>query len=380
MLHATTSSEGRRFGSTRASTSHNLVFVEINRGAVAAWSGAVCGGAAAVAAVLATVEGPAWRPVVIGFISLAVLALVVLLWTGLKPVRSWIRELMPHRQPPPMPALTNRWRYTPVAFDVGTLANLSHKAFSHQSYMRQYEDKPPAFRTGAFVACGALGEDEPTAEYLRSNMRKFLAQPALLSLIGMFTNIHPAARWDSQPGRGRFNLEADLLRPVSDTPIASALLLLPESGVRRYGKDQAGAELYLHIDLPMNGGVPVGGVPERAGLAEWHDRFIAALALPGLLGRFLDSIGLTTSDEPAARFAVQIQARVVNQLGIEEVVDFGELPSLSQSRYSVQFDGWAVADPEGRPGPAISKRLLTELCESIGRSGYGPLLDGLTDG
>ena len=159
----------------------------------------------------------------------------------------------------PASAYTSRWRFTPTAFDVGTLANLSNKAFSHRSYMRQSDDKPAAVRIGTFVACSPLGEDEPTAEYLRAKLRDFLAQPALLSLVGKFTHIEQDARWQYQPGRGRFNLEADLVRLyVGATALASVLLLLPESGVRRYGKDQAGAELYLHIDIPMNGGVPVG--------------------------------------------------------------------------------------------------------------------------
>ena len=140
----------------------------------------------------------------------------------------------------------------------------------------------------------------------------------------------------------------------------------------RDGKDRAGAELYLHVDLPMKDGAPV-----RAGLAEWHDRFIAALGLPGLLTRFLESVGLTTSGDPAARFAVQIQARTLATAGLDEIVDFGDLAVLSPRKYSMQFDGWAVADKQGKAAGAISRRFLTELCESTGRTGYEGILADL---
>jgi hypothetical protein len=161
--------------------------------------------------------------------------------------------------------------------------------------------------------------------------------------------------------------------------LTSALLLIPESENRRYGKDPAGTELYLHVDLPVTGDGPTPGIPEHAGLPTWYGRFDAALEVPEVLARFLESIGLTIHDSPAARFAVQIQARVRNQLGIEEVADFGNLQILTPRRYSVQFDGWAVADPEGKLAGAISKRFLAQLCESVGRTGYDTVLAALPD-
>ena len=194
-------------------------------------------------------------------------------------------------------------------------------------------------------------------------------------LIGKLVGVDVAAEWHSQPGRGRFNLEADLLGPPGSGKVfASALLLLPERGIMRYGKDRAGAELHLHVDLPMKDSVPV-----RAGLAEWHDRFIAALGLPGLLSRFLDSVGLAASGDPAAKFAMHLQARGPATIGLDEIVDFGDLAVLSPRRYSVQFDGWAVADEQGKAAGALSRRFLTELCESTGRTGYEGILADLPD-
>ena len=255
------------------------------------------------------------------------------------------------------------------------LANLGQKDFSHDLYRRPAKNKPPAVRFGVFVACGLLADDEPTAEHLRSCMRECLSQPEFMHLLGKLTDVDIGAEWHSQPGRGRFNLEADLRGPPgSGRVFASALLLLPERGIMPYGKDRAGAELYLHVDLPMKDGAPV-----RAGLAEWHDRFVAALELPGLLSRFLVSVGLMTSGDPAARFAVQLQARSQATIGLDEIVDFGDLAVLSPRKYSVQFDGWAVTDEQGKATDAVSRRFVTELCESTGRTGYESVLADLTD-
>lgn len=271
--------------------------------------------------------------------------------------------------------ITDRWRYTSAALDVGALANLGQKAFSHDGYLGPAESKPPAVRFGVFVACGLLADDEPTAERLRSSMRDCLSQPEVMSLIGKLTNVDAGAEWHSQPGRGRFNLEADLLGPPGTGKVfASALLLLPERGTIPYGKDHAGAELYLHVDLPVK-----DGEPARAGLAEWHGRLISALGLPGFLSRFLESAGLLTSGDPAPRFAMQFQAGSLAAIGLDEMVDFGDLAVLSPRKYSVQFDGWAVANEQGKAAAAVSRRFLTELCESTGRTGYESVLADLAD-
>jgi hypothetical protein len=350
--------------------------MEFDRGAVVAWSAGVCGGAAALAAVLLAFAGHGWRIAVYILAAIAASALMLLIATGCWPGLLWLRHVR-HRlkqgEEPRHPPVTDRWRYTSNGFEVGTLGNLGQKAFSHQSYMRSAENSPPSVRFGTFIGCDLLAEDEPTAEQLRSSMRHFLGQPEVMDLIGRLTDFGADAAWHSQPGRGRFNLEADLLAsPDGGQVVASAFLLLPEREIMRSGTERAGAELYIHADLPTKDGVPV-----RAGLAEWHDRFTAAMALPGLLVRFLAGAGLTAGAEPAARIAVQIKARSTAATGVDEVVDFGDLPVLSPRRHSWQFDGWAVADPQGKPADAISIRLLTELCESTGRTGYGKLLSNL---
>ena len=353
--------------------------MEFNRGAVVAWTAGVCGGAGALAAVLLAFSGQGWRIAAYVLAGIAAFALTLLIGTGLGPALVWSKEVVRRRRQRREPShviITDRWRYTPVGFDVGTLANLGQKSFSHHCYLRSAENKPPAVRFGAFIACSVLTEDEPTAEHLRSSMRDFLSQPEVMDLIGELTDVDADAGWHSQPGRGRFNLEADLLAsPDSGTVLASVFLLLPERGIMSYGKDRAGAELYMHVDLPLKNGVPV-----KVGLAEWYARFAAAMDLPRLLARFLASASITARADPAARFAVQVQARTTAPTGLDEIVDFGELPVLSPRRYSMQFDGWAVADLQGKPADAISRRFLTELCESTGRTGYENLLSGLRGG
>jgi hypothetical protein len=352
--------------------------VEFNRGAVAGWAGGVCGGAAALAAVFATFTGEGWRIAVFVLAGIAGLALIMLIGIAFQPASQWRREMRRQRKlrrEPPKP-VTDRWQYTLAAFDVGTLANLGHKAFSHHSYTRPGETKAPAVRVGVFVACSPLADDQPTADRLRLLMRDWLGQPELMEFIGKLTGLYPDASWHSQPGRGRFVLEADLVGPSGkDRVLASALLLLPERGVTQYGKDPAGAELYVHVTLPAKDGVPV-----KAGIAEWHSRFTAALSIPRLLAEFLPSAGLVPAGDPAARFAMQLQARPDAATGLDEIVDFDGLAVLSPRRYAMQFDGWAVADQLGKTAEAVSRRLVTELCECTGRTGYEGVLAKLAAG
>lgn len=265
-----------------------------------------------------------------------------------------------------------RWCYMPDGFAIGPLANLSQRSFSHPSYMLAYDKKRAAVRVGAFVACEALSSDGLTAEQMRSRMREFLGQARMMTFITTIARLPLVTEWRSQPGRGRFNLEADLMSPdAGDAPLASALLLMPESGIMRYGTEPAGAELYLHIDLP----VPDSDqAPERVSLPEWYKRFTVALGVPVALARFLTKGGVKVFNEPQAKFAVQIQGRDLSQVGLEEVVDFDNLEALTPRKYSAQFDGWAIADPIGKQPGALAKQFLSDLCESVGRTGYDAIL------
>jgi hypothetical protein len=188
-----------------------------------------------------------------------------------------------------------------------------------------------------------------------------------MGLIGRLTSVDADADWHSLPGNGRFNLEADLLgRDGGEQPLASAQLLLPEQGIMRYGHDRRGAELYLHIALPLKDGAPV-----KRGIVEWGAWFTDALAVPGLLARFLEGVGITTSGEPAVRSAVQIRAKVTAATGVDELIDFDDLAVLSPRRCSMQFDCWAVADQQGKTASAVMPAFPLETSESPGSIGDG---------
>ena len=161
----------------------SLTGVESNRGAVVAWTAGVCGGAATLAAVFATFTGRGWRIAVFVLAAIAACALLVLIGSAFRPAWGWLKETRRQRQQrkgQPRRVITDRWRYTSAAFEVGTLANLGQRGFSHDQYLRSAEDKPPAVRFGVFVACGLLPDDEPTPEHLRSCMRDCLAQPEFI--------------------------------------------------------------------------------------------------------------------------------------------------------------------------------------------------------
>jgi hypothetical protein len=270
------------------------------------------------------------------------------------------------------PVVTGHWRYTQVGFEVSTLANIGTKGFSHPAYRRQAEETPPAVRTGMLVACSPLG-DEPTAEVLRSRFRLLLSE-SFRETIAELTDIRPGTRWQSQPGRGRFNLEADLTGDdQGEVPVASALLLVPVAGQSFYGRDPHCAELVVHVDLPVKDGVPL-----IADLPEWHRRFSMALALPGTLARFLQDLGLTAFDDPPVKFSVQVQARPLTA-GMSEIFDIRHLTPISGGRTSVQFDGWAVADPGGKTAGVVAKSFIRQMCEDMGQEGYEETLTGLPE-
>jgi hypothetical protein len=244
---------------------------------------------------------------------------------------------------PARSALTSAWRYTQVGFEISTLANIGTKGFTHPAYMRQTEETPPAVRIGMLVACSSLG-DEPTAEELRSRFRTLLSE-SFREMIAELTDVGPDTRWQSQPGRGRFSLEADLTgADPAEVPVASAMLLVPVAGQAFYGRD-----------------------PKC---------FTMALALPNALARFLEDLGLTTSDDPPVKFTVQVQARPLTA-SMTEIVDVRSLTPISEGRMSVQFDGWAVARADGETAGAISKRFIRQMCEDMGREGYEDILADL---
>jgi len=190
-----------------------------------------------------------------------------------------------------------------------------------------------------------------------------------MDLLSGLTHVGSEDSWRSLAGNGRLMLEAALMaEDQQEAPVASAMLLLPEGGMSRYVTDPNCAELILHIELRTKGEKPA--LP--LGLAEWQDRLTRALAIPGLLAKFVThDLGLATSDHPQAKVAV-----ILNTPGpMTELVDIGDLKSLPGSPVLNQFMGWAIADPAGKPAAGTARDFMTQLCEHVLRlNGYESVL------
>ena len=151
----------------------------------------------------------------------------------------------------PRPPVTEHWRYTSDGFEVPELMRITHVGMSHPGYMQRPPGaKPPTVRVGTLVACSPLGAEPATSE-LRSRFLTFLSWTPVMGLITAMSHLDARASWTAWGGHGRINFEAVLGHGSEDeAPVASALLLLPEEGKSRYGRDSRFAELVLDIEPP----------------------------------------------------------------------------------------------------------------------------------
>jgi hypothetical protein len=349
-----------------------------NRGAVVAWSGAVCAGAGALAVLVAGGKASWERALFIALVVIAGLAFLLLLAAGFQGARSWwrARERAP-RPRKPGPPITDRWRVTNSGFEVGALMHLWSGRMSHPGYMRSTDEKPPSVRIGMLVGCDALGPTPELTE-LRSRFRALLASQPIMDLVSRLSVVGSDESWRSLPGSGRWMLEAALMtedqaEDQNHAPVASATMLLPEDGMpARFGTEPRSAELILHIEPRTNEGKPTP--PE--GLAEWQDRFTQALGLPITFTEFLTNhLGLATSDDPATKFAL-----IMDILGpLTELVDIGDLKPMPGAQVLNQFTGWAVAEPAGKSVRTTARDLMVQLCQGpLGLDGYESALPPAT--
>jgi hypothetical protein len=273
------------------------------------------------------------------------------------------------------PPVTERWRHTSDGVEVPELMRITHVGMSHPGYMRRPPGTtPPTVRVGTLVACSPLGREPATSE-LRSRFLGFLSRPPVMGLITPMSHIDPGTAWAAWGGRGRMNIEAVLTDGDEEqAPAASALLLLPEEGKQRYGRDSRFAELVLDIELRG----PGGGPPAPANLAAWHDRFTRVLNLPGALVRFLtEDLNLTASDDPPAQAGVWLTAPA----HITDIVDLEKLRTLKGATASPQFIGWALADPGGGAADQAAADWLTEMCDNtLHLDGYESALERIRAG
>jgi hypothetical protein len=189
------------------------------------------------------------------------------------------------------------------------------------------------------------------------------------------SHVHAGTTWTPWGGHGRFNFEAVLTDgDEEEAPVASALLLLPEDGKSRYGRDSRFAELVLDAELRSPDGSPAPPV----NLAGWHDRFTRALKLPAALTRFLtEDLKRTASDDPPAQAGVWLTAPA----SLNEMVDIEQLKALKGAPSSTQFISWALADPRGDTPEGTAVDWLTEMCDNaLHLDGYEPTLERMRAG
>ncbi len=268
---------------------------------------------------------------------------------------------------------TNRWRHTTNGSEVPTLTHLGDVAMSQPGYMNRLggETTKPWVRVGVLVACGLLGPTPPTSE-LSTRFLDFLGRQPVSGLISALTSAAEGVSWALQAGNGRIALEAIMSDGgQEDAPVASALMRLPQSGLRSYGRDQRFAELVVDVEPRTKDDEAVG----PANLTVWFERLTWALAIPSALTKFLSKdVGLVSFDDPPAQFGIWLRT----QHSITELVDTEALKSLPGQPPPNCFIAYAIANPEGKSATGIALDFLTQLCDhTLHLDGYEPVLRAL---
>lgn len=269
---------------------------------------------------------------------------------------------------------TSLWRHTTNGNEAPNLMMITQKSFSHPGYMRpQSEDIPPSVRIGMIVTCDPLGP-EPTTSDLRDNFLSFLRRPPVWNLIKSMTYVGDDLAWRSYAGNGRLNNQAVLTsrEDQKEAPVASAMMILNEPGIRRYGHDPQTAELILHIEPRGEDGKPA----PPANFQAWHDSLVRTLAVPKAFAQFLgQEVGVTTYNDPAAQIGMQLNT----YQSIRELIDCGRLQPVTGSWPSNSFMSYMIADPAGKQATEVAVDWLTRICDHALylRNGYETELDKL---
>ena len=174
------------------------------------------------------------------------------------------------------PAYTARWR-SARGHEGSAAMRSTERIFDHPAY-RSGAATPAAFLISVLIPCRTLGDDQPAPDGMRAQFARFVARPGIGNLIARIREIGDADEWRPSAGRGRIRLESHLgSADLSEFPVASAKLILPDRDVPVSGSEPDRADLFVRINLQ----------PVPAGLPEWRDRLGLALALPGELADFL---------------------------------------------------------------------------------------------
>lgn len=265
---------------------------------------------------------------------------------------------MPAEPPPrpPGPAITDRWGNINDGFRAPAMLRIRNHAISHPGYTSD-SNPPPSMRTAMLVACAPLGSTPPTSD-IRARFLAFLNGPAVSALLAAASSVPATAAWIPWDDHPRRNFAAVLNGDDQQAaPVAWARLHLPQAGESFHGTDPRAAELVLHI-YPRT---PASAPAPPASLAVWDRRLGLTLDLPPALADFLTrDLQLDTSDDPLAQVGVSLDTpRSMTELVDPEGIEI--LPGTSAVPW---FMGWALADPDGQPPPALIHRWLTQMCDS----------------
>jgi hypothetical protein len=155
---------------------------------------------------------------------------------------------------------------------------------------------------------------------------------------------------------------------ASESPAASAKLLLPAPESAPWGTGRRYAEWTLHIDVTqraepvVTGGNDSKTKPVIEGLPFWRKQITRALAMPGDLEHFLRrDLGLATATDPPAQFGILLKAREV----VTDIVSSGSIRSLPAPCIVPEFIGFVIADSAGGTREETAGKLVLDLSERI---------------
>jgi hypothetical protein len=273
-------------------------------------------------------------------------------------------------------AYTARWRSTTDGFEVPALMRLRDAGPPGPAWTNHSPGKEPAsVRIGALIACEPLGTTPSTPE-LGQCFLHFMASSNIMGIVKSLTQIRGGSTWTRWPGNGRIMLEAGLANPLGsrDNPAnvsAWARLILPEVAMSSYGRDPRFAQLILNVEPRAAD----GGPPEPEDIRVWHRRFTEAFEIAESLNTFLEkTLGLSTSDDPAAQFGIELKTQRITDL-----VSLSGLTPLEGSQTVPWYMGWNIADRSGKPPAETAVDLLRNMCDYTLRvDDYEELLDSLT--
>lgn len=340
--------------------------------------------AGTIAIIFSTRSGLVAVTLVWVFAAIAVGAFAALPWPwyrrALSGLRTWALRAgaslhLPVRQQGarsqlPAAALASQWRFTTDGMMHPQLARIAQDGFSHPAYARPIESTPHYVRVKALVACSQLG-DTASWQDLRGRFLGLITHAWMMTLISELTVIRDDATWQPRATSRRSWLEADLAGPDSqEVPVASAKLLLPETGPGLFGTDRRCAELILHVDLVQSQelvitvGAGQESKPVIQGLPYWRRQILRALTMPGDLEGFLrHDLGLMTSDDPPAQFGILLQA---NQ-AITDIVSPRSIRALPAASPHIagEYIGFAVADPAGKTADGLASEIMLDLSQRV---------------